>query len=417
MFLDKISYCLICLYIIILPLIRSEVEISRQKPADVILALIMLSYLLQIIISEQSRSKFIDGIKDFFTNYLSVFMGILALMMLVSVSYAVEKKLALSESIRFIVYIIIYFIIKYDLNSKKCTIGMIKSYIFSTLILCLFGIYQYFTGYGLEGKFRENYGYLRYKITANMDNPNNLAAFLILAIFPMIMLAIYEKEKVKKIFYIILSTLIFTNIILTGSRNAIIGIIVGVVILAIVYNFRLFILMILLGVISIFIPVIRTRLMAITDKTQNQSRLYLWEIAKRMIKDHPLFGVGNGNYVSLYDKYTDIYPQFKFYNEHRFPCHNSYLKIESELGIIGGISFIGILISALIQMKKFISTTQDEFYKFFYTGFLASMISFYVMNLSDNLFFVPKTTSYFWILLAISQGIMFKVKSDKSYLF
>lgn len=417
MFLDKICYCFVCLYIIILPLVRSEVEIGRQKPGDIILALIMISYLLQIAISKQSRSKFIDGIKDFFTSYLSIFMSILALMMLISVSYAVEKKLALSESIRFIVYIIIYFIIKYDLNSKKHTIGMIRAYIFSTLILCLFGIYQYFTGYGLEGKFAENYGYLRYKVMANMDNPNNLAAFLILALFPMIMLAIYEKEKIKKIFYSILSILIFTNLILTGSRNAIIGIMIGVVILAIVYSFRLFMLMVLLGGISIFIPVIRTRLMAITDKTQNESRMYLWEIAKRMIKDHPLFGVGNGNYVSLYDKYTDIYPQFKFYGYKRFPCHNSYLKIESELGIIGGISFIGILIASLIQVKKFISTTQDEFYKFFYTGFLASMISFYVMNLSDNLFFVPKTTSYFWILLAISQGIMFRVKSNKSYLF
>ncbi|KZL93732.1 O-antigen ligase family protein [Clostridium magnum] len=416
MFLHKISYCLICLYIIILPLIRSEVEIAGQKLADVILALIILSYLVQLVICKESISKFIDGIKDFFTSYLSIFMSILALMMLISVSYAVDKSLALSESIRFIVYIIIYFIIKYDLNSKKCTIGMIKSYIFSTLILCLFGVYQYFTGYGLEGKFRENYGYLRYKITANMDNPNNLAAFLILAIFPMIMLAIYEKEKIKKIFYIILSTLIFTNLILTGSRNAIIGIMVGVVILAIVYSFRLVILMALLGGISIFIPVIRTRLMAITDKTQNESRVYLWEIAKKMIKDHPLFGVGNGNYATLHDKYTEIYPQFKFYMDIK-ATHNSYLKIESELGIIGGISFIGILISALIQVKKFISTTQDEFYKFFYTGFLASMISFYVMNISDNLFFVPKTTSYFWILLAISQGIMFRVKSNKSYLF
>jgi len=420
MVFDKISYFLICLYIIMVPLVRKEVGIfgqKPQKPTDIILALIILTYLLKVIISSKSKDKFIYGIKDFFTSYLSIFMSILALTMLVSVSYAVEKKLALSESIRFIVYIVIYFIIKYDLNGKKYTMGMISSYIFSTLVLCLFGIYQYFTGYGLEGKFKENYGYLRYKITANMDNPNNLAAFLILAIFPMIMLAIYEKEKIKKIFYIILSILIFTNLILTGSRNAIIGIIVGVVILGIIYNFRLFTLMIFLGVISIFIPVIRNRLMAITDKTQNESRMYLWEIAKRMIKDHPLFGVGNGNYVSLYDKYTDIYPQFKFYGYTRFPCHNSYLKIESELGIIGGISFIGILISALIQVKKFISTTQDEFYKFFYTGFLASMISFYAMNLSDNLFFVPKTTSYFWILLAISQGIMFRVKSNKSYLF
>lgn len=419
MVLDKISYCLICLYIIILPLVPVDVKIFGRKSStviDLILALVIVIYMFKLIVYKQTRSKFVSGIKDFFTSYLSVFMTMLAFMMFVSVSYAAERGLALNESARFLSYIIIYFIIKYDNNNEKCMLGMIKTYIFTTSILCSFGIYQYFTGFALGEKFK-NYGYIKNKVAATMDNPNNFAAFLILALFPMIMLAIYEKEKTKKLFYTALSLLIFTNLILTGSRNALIGIAVGVAILAIVYNFRLFILMVILGIMSLFVPEIRDRLMAITDKTQNQSRVYLWEIAKRMIKDHPLFGVGNGNYVSLYDKYTDIYPQFKFYGYTRFPCHNSYLKVESELGVIGGISFVGILISALVSVKKCTSTTRNEFLKFFYTGFLASMVAFYAMNFSDNLFFVPKTTSYFWILLAISQGIIFKINDSKSYLY
>ena len=161
MFLDKISYYLICLYIIILPLVPSNAQIAGKKPADIILALVILTYILKLITSSQSRNKFMTDIKDFFTNYLSIFMSALALMMFISVSYAVDKKLALGESIRFVVYLIIYFIIKYDANSKKCTMGMIRSYIFTTLVLCLFGIYQYFTGYGLDPIFKENYGYLK----------------------------------------------------------------------------------------------------------------------------------------------------------------------------------------------------------------------------------------------------------------
>ncbi|MBC2580240.1 O-antigen ligase [Clostridium sp. DJ247] len=413
MFLDKILYCLICVYIIIPPLLLNKLEIGKKFP-NIILGLIILLYGLRIFLSSINRRKFIAGIKDFFTSYLSIFMSVLALMMFVSITYAVEKKLALSESIRFLSYIIIFFIIKYDFNDKNCTDGMIRSYIFTTLVLCVFGIYQYFTGYALDPDFIKNYGYAKVKVAATMDNPNNLAAFLILAIFPIIMLAIYEKVKTKKIFYSLLSILAFVNLILTGSRNAIIGIVIGLVMLAILYNRKLLIFIFVFGIMALFIPEIRSRLIAITDKTQNQSRVYLWEIAKKMIKDHPLFGVGNGNYVSLHDKYTEIYPQYKFYTDVK-TTHNSYLKIESELGIIGGVSFIGILISALVQVKQFINNTKHRFYKFFYTGFLASMVAFYFMNLSDNLFFVPKTTAYFWILLAISQGSMFSARNKSIF--
>ena len=135
-----------------------------------------------------------------------------------------------------------------------------------------------------------------------------------------------------------------------------------------------------------------------------------------MIKDHPLFGVGNGNYVSLYDKYVEIYPQYKFYGYSKKPCHNSYLKMETELGIIGGVSFAAVLLSSLIKVKSFVDSTKNKFYKYFYTGFLASMVAFYVMNLVDNLFFTPKTTTYFWILLAVSQGMMYKEKNKSIFL-
>ncbi|AKA71917.1 O-antigen ligase family protein [Clostridium scatologenes] len=413
MFLDTILYYLIGAYIVLLPLLSNKVKVFGKSipPADTILAMILLVYMFKLFLNRQSRKRFIMGIKDFFTNYLTIFMCILAFIMFVSVSYAVDKGLALSETIRFVAYIAIFFIIKYENHSKKCLKFFMNSYIISVLITSLFGIYQYFTGFALDKRFMENYGYAKIKIAANMNNPNNLGAFLILAIFPILMVAIYEKNKLKKTSYISLVILMLVNIVLTGSRNAIVGIIVGVIVLAVLYSFRLFILLGFLGVIALFVPQVRERLLAITDKTQNQSRTYLWEIAKKMIKDHPLFGVGNGNYVSLHDKYTEIYPQFKFYEDIK-PCHNSYLKIESELGIIGGISFLGILITSLLRVKKFITNVKDEYFKFFYTGFLASMIAFYVMNLVDNLFFVPKTTAYFWILLAICEAGIFHMEHN-----
>lgn len=402
-----------CTYVILLPLLNSKVFVRgiTISPSDCILALIIIIYIVKFTVSRKCRERFLSGIKDFFTSYLTIFMSILALMMLVSVSYAGEKTIALSESFRFISYIILFFIIKYEYNRKEFLTGILGSYIGATTILCIYGIYQYFTGFGLSKKF-ENYDYAKFKIAATMDNPNNLAAFLILVLFPLIMITIYEKQKIKKILYILLTIVVLFNIVFTGSRNAIIGIAVGMVVLIILYSWKLIIPLFIMGVASLFVPVIRERILAINDPIQNQSRIYLWHIAKKMIKDHPIFGVGNGNYVSLYNKYVQIYPQYKFYGYSNYPCHNSYLKIESELGIIGGISFVALLFSSLIQVKLFINIVKDNFYKYFYTGFFASMVAFYGMNLFDNLFFVPKTTTYFWILLAVSQGMMYREKSN-----
>ncbi len=414
MFLDRFLYLLVCAYIILLPLLPNKMALGRINipPADCILALILFGYFVKLLTSKECRIRFFSGIRNFLTNYLTIFMSILAIMMLVSVSYAVDKKLALSESFRFISYIILFFMIKYEWNKRELLNGILGSYICTNVIICVYGIYQNFTGFGLSNQFK-NYGYAKFKITATMDNPNNLAAFLILAIFPMIMLTVYEKRKERKLFYFLLAVLMLLNLTFTGSRNAIVGVVIGMVILVVMYSLKFLLPLCVIAGASLFIPEIRERIMAINDPVQNQSRIYLWKIAQKMIKDHPLFGVGNGNYVSLYDKYTNIYPQYKFYGYREWPCHNSYLKMETELGIIGGVSFVAVILSSLIKVKSFVDTTKSKFYKYFYIGFLASMAAFYVMNLVDNLFFVPKTTTYFWILLAVSQGMMYREKKDE----
>ena len=125
-----------------------------------------------------------------------------------------------------------------------------------------------------------------------------------------------------------------------------------------------------------------------------------------MIKEHPILGVGNGNYVTRYNEYVSKYKEFKYYDYKNYPSHNSYLKVQSELGIIGIVSFLGIVVIALFRVKKLYSTTTDNFHKAFYMGVMASMVAFLFMNLSDNLFFVPKATTYFWFLLATAEALL-----------
>ena len=265
---------------------------------------------------------------------------------------------------------------------------------------------QHFTGFALGEAFVKVYelgGSI--KVTSTLAHPNTYGAYLVLVIFPLIMLSIYEKNKNKKILYILLSTLVFVNLLMTFSRNALLGFILGIVLLALIYSIKLMFALGGFGILTLFIPSVFHRVMDITSVAQNESRIKLWKTALMMIKEHPILGVGNGNFVTQYDTYIVKY-RLDYNSYTQYPAHNSYLKIQSELGLIGIISFLGIIITALFRVKAVYSSTKNDFHRAFYMGVMASMVAFLFMNLSDNLFFVPKATTYFWFLLATAEALL-----------
>jgi O-antigen ligase len=391
----------------LLPLIPKEIKFKGVAYTDLILALIIFVYLINLVVIESARENFISGIIDFFNQRMSIFMMILLAIMLASTGYALDKKLALTESARFITYIFIYFIIKYELNSKKKINILIKCYIVTSFILCFIGIVQYFTGFALEGQFLTIYeAGENVKIAATLYNPNAYGAYLILIIFPVIMLGVYEKNRYKKIIYILLSSLILTNILMTYSRNAELGFGLGLLVLTVIYSYKLIFALGGFGFLICFIPSVFQRIKSITNMSGNVIRIKLWKTALMMIKEHPILGVGNGNYVTRYNEYIFKYKDLRYYSYRNFPSHNSYLKVQSELGIIGIVSFLGVVITSLFRIRKLYSTTEDKFHRAFYMGVMASMIAFLFMNISDNLFFVPKATTYFWFLLATAEALL-----------
>lgn len=182
--------------------------------------------------------------------------------------------------------------------------------------------------------------------------------------------------------------------------------------LVVIYNWRVIMAFILLAPIALFLPQVSTRLHDIGNVSQNMSRIRLWQTALKMIKDHPLLGVGNGNFVSYYDQYIAKYPELAWEDWKRYPVHNSYLKVQSELGLAGSISLTGILISAWLTVRKAAKHVSDPFVKSFCIGFLASIPAFYFMNFSDNLLFVPKVTAYFWLMLAVAASAQVQTTNE-----
>lgn len=411
--LKKLLVCLVYLYVILMAILPSDLKFKGITYIDLLFVLIALVYSINIILNNESRKRFIKGVKDFCTDYLTISMGALFLIMLVSESYAADRTMALKESLRFLYYIILFFIIKYEIIAKKILSNVIKAYIFTCSIISIYGIIQFFTRFGVKRDFIYNID--RYsvgvRIPSTLENPNSLGAFLILVIFPLIMMTVYEKNKSKKILYSILSMLILSNIILSFSRNTWLGLAIGIFLLIIVYNWKAIFIFVGGGIVSFFVPPIKNRLQDFRG-IFNDPRVKLWKAAFKMIKDHPILGVGNGNYYTLYGEYAKKYPEVNYHDHVNFPVHNSYLKVQSELGIPGICVFIAMIVLILVKTNKFITKISDKFFLGFYKGYFISIIVFFIMNISDNLLFVPKISMYFWILVAISQSMIYNNSRD-----
>lgn len=400
--LRKIFIFILYLYVIALPLLPSKYKFKGiPLDGDSILALLILIYLLKILIDKESRDKFLKGLKIFFRDYLNVFIFLWIFMMYISVFYAKDKSLALSETVRFTTYAVLFYIIKYDVNEKKILDNIIKLYILVSMLIGSISIVQSFEGLGTISKGRLidlN------RVASTLENANNLGVFFVLIIFPLLILFIKERNKLKKSIYLIFVLISLFNIVMSGSRNAILALIIGILSLIMMYSFKFILVLVIGGGAALFIPQTSSIIRALGTKLQDPSRIKLWEIALYIIKDHPVLGVGNGNYRTYYPEYEKKVPNLYYKAHDNFHPHSIYLKAQSELGILGLISLVGLMVSSVIKVLYFSLKVEDKFYKYFYKGFTASIIAFIFMNSIDNFFSAPKVIAYFWILLAVAES-------------
>jgi O-antigen ligase len=94
-----------------------------------------------------------------------------------------------------------------------------------------------------------------------------------------------------------------------------------------------------------------------------------WSVALQMFEDHPVLGVGIGNYPVIEPRYASrdidlLRPQYIIDN--RLEAHNTYLQIVSEVGVVGFALFISIVFTSLfaafraVRVFEFLGNTADE---------------------------------------------------------
>ena len=124
------------------------------------------------------------------------------------------------------------------------------------------------------------------------------------------------------------------------------------------------------------------------------------ETTARMLADHPVFGVGIGQYARWSTHYSS--PELlQIYT--RENAHNNFAQIAGELGVVGLASFIAVLALCLWPARRGPPAIAPA---------LAGLAAFIVSWLGGHPLLVPEVAYPFWLTLAIVPGVASDLAAD-----
>jgi len=277
---------------------------------------------------------------------------------------------------------------------KKHIKALLGVFLFSALLLCIDGFYQWMFNVDFIRGFKliEMRDY--FAVSATFKHYNNYATFLVVLFFISFGFISYFKNSIPSIAVSLLALLIFINLILTYSRGAWISFGTASLFLVLFFSsmdrrtgiISIFLLLLSFIAVIIMVPSAKERLIFTVQKGGDSDRFRIWKAAFMMFKESPLLGKGLGSFTGLIRNYDyGIWSQY---------AHNCYFQILAETGIAGIVPFFWFLWELTSAVYKKIHRKKDLLFLGLFSGFLG----FLVHSFFDTQLFSIKTATLFWIL-------------------
>ena len=131
--------------------------------------------------------------------------------------------------------------------------------------------------------------------------------------------------------------------------------------------------------------------------TSSVERSELWRVAWAMFQAHPITGVGPDGFRNLYGEYAGVTQ----WNRNIY-TNNTYIEMFTNLGLLGGLSFLWLATLALWQAGRALLTSQRGPIWLLGLGATASLAAFFTHGVVDYFLFSTPLYMIFWFLLSAS---------------
>lgn len=338
--------------------------------------------------SKPPKFTFIDGM-------ISVFF----LSLLISLIFSNNFLNSLSGLCKYLSLVSLFYIAR--ISGRKNKNQLIFTLIISATLVSLYSLHCFFVGskFALEylSQHKIHNPFAREFLTRNRAFspfmlPSLLANYLIMIIILCLGAAIQKIKQNKKDFLLFLNlfclSLCFLTLFFTKSLGGWIALAVSVFtffILGKMCNKKAWLVIALILVCStcLFFMRIHGNKNFTKPGFSVHKRISYWKETATIIGQHPLTGVGIGNFYLKETRYA----------------HNSYLQIWAEIGLLGIISWLGIIFIFILKGIENLYKKEESYYKL---GIFSGGLAFLVHNLIDLSFFIPQAAFLWWIILGLT---------------
>ena len=314
---------------------------------------------------------------------------------------------------KFLEGIIFFFMVTEVINKKNHIYVIVVLMLIASGGICIDALAQrYLTG-GLDIIYQRPMS--RESITATFNHPNDLAGYLLIPFFLLIsQVADKIKKLIKKenfkhnalmLFLLsILVSIIIPTILLTKSRGAFLGIIIGLVFLIFLLNKKVFLILSVAGVVifGVLASLIsshnldRLRLAPATlqEMAINRSKIYMDVID--MVEDKPFFGHGINTFMRHFPKYKKrtVWTGATY-------AHNCYLQMSAEMGIVGLLCFLWIVFKLFYSAIVFI-VKDGRGPPLLLIGLVSGLLAFLAHSFLDTNLYSLQLNTLFWYTVGIT---------------
>lgn len=273
-----------------------------------------------------------------------------------------------------------------------------------SFVLSLYAIYQFIVATPIPASWTTSTeSGVRTRVFSITTSPNIFGCFIVMTA-PIVAGLIYRTRVLRKklLWWGVLAVMCMA-VLFTFSRGAWLGAVIAVIIFGICVDKRL---IVITGAgacaVLAFVPSVRNRLLYLftADYAYASSvggRSQRWEYGMQILsKNNPLLGFGLGRYggaVAMQNQ-LDYTLQYNYMD-------NYYLKTLVEMGYIGLIAFILLLIVFIIWSIRAIVRVKTERDYPVVCGMFAALCGVLVHCGFENIFEVPYMNAYFWIIAAM----------------
>ncbi len=257
--------------------------------------------------------------------------------------YNIGPKQGLEVFIIYMVFTILALFVPYIVDTEVKLDWLLNTIGLTVIYLGLYGFYQFIFGAPMDEAWLDK------ELSANLTrvysffgNPNVYGEYLVMVLPIMFALFYKTKNKIKKVFYLGIFAFGAVNVLMTLSRGSMLSLAIAMVILVVLGAQDYLAFLVLAGLVgsSILPESIIRRILSIFKggDTSTSYRKSIYQASIDMLKDYSISGTGLGQFKELYKVYS-------LNAAKSFHAHNTILMIYIEMGILGLISFLAMIIT------------------------------------------------------------------------